>query len=199
MFRSRSNHRSDSGFTLMEVVIAVALVAILAVSLGPLVMKNLQDGKVSRAQSDVQAIGNAIETFYKDTGSWPNTQNDGTGTVDYLTSSPTILVAATGGITFTSQDDNTTLSNQLILNTPTYSTSTRPHLSAGWNGPYMGADSLDPWGMPYVVNMEYVGDATHTVLVVSAGPNKTYDSFGTTPETSTGTDDLCYVLQKNSQ
>ena len=59
------------GFTLIEVIIAVALVAIMAVAIAPPLVQNIKQGKITRAQNDAQSIGTAILNYYKDVGDWP--------------------------------------------------------------------------------------------------------------------------------
>ena len=48
--------RSHKGFTLIERIVAVALVAILSAAIAPSVLNNIAQGRVARAQSDVQAV-----------------------------------------------------------------------------------------------------------------------------------------------
>jgi prepilin-type N-terminal cleavage/methylation domain-containing protein len=68
-----STFKRNAGFTLIEVIIAVALVAIMAVAIAPPLVQNIKQGKITRAQSDLQAISTAILSFYKDVGDWPTT------------------------------------------------------------------------------------------------------------------------------
>ena len=57
-----------SGFTLIEIVIAVAIVAIFAAAISPMVFRHLEDTKVSRAQNETETISTALLGYYKDTG-----------------------------------------------------------------------------------------------------------------------------------
>ncbi|MCP4292667.1 MAG: prepilin-type N-terminal cleavage/methylation domain-containing protein [bacterium] len=195
-----------AGFSLFEILIAVAIVAILAVAVGIPVAKNLNQGKVARAQSDAKVIGNAILDFYKDVGQWPaQTDLDSNpeafrlvgnyelGSGNEGISRGTDL--ATGSNTWASYGTPTTLTEQLIRNQsgnihPLYNLSDKPHVSPGWNGPYIDQIPLDPWGRPYVVNIGYALPAVsgtitqeneyHNVMVLSAGKdgvfNTTFDA-----------------------
>ncbi len=58
----------QKGFTLIEVIVAIAVVAILAGVITPSVIKHLDDSKRARAQNDCLVIGSAIGSFYKDVG-----------------------------------------------------------------------------------------------------------------------------------
>ncbi|PIE76384.1 hypothetical protein CSA17_02485 [bacterium DOLJORAL78_65_58] len=167
------------GFTLFEVLIAVAIVALLAVAVGIPVAKNLNQGKTARAASDAQVIGNAILNFYKDVGQWP-TQMDadaspeafrlvgnfeqGGGDSGIATGNGRAL-GANAWATFGS---STTLTEQLIRNRvgnvyPLYKESANPHQTPGWNGPYLDRVPLDPWGRPYVVEQPGGDDIGYVV------------------------------------
>ncbi len=200
----RNAHKA--GFSLFEVLIAVAIVAILAVAVGVPVAKNLNQGKVARAQSDAGVIGNAILDFYKDVGQWP-AQTDldpnpeafrlvgnyelGGGNAGISTGTD----LAAGSHTWNSFGNTATLTEQLIRNRsgniyPLYKESTKPHTDPGWNGPYLDKIPLDPWGRPFVVSIGYAlpsisGTVTseneyHNVLVLSSGKdgifNTSFDS-----------------------
>ena len=99
--------KRNDGFTLIEVIIAVALVAIMAVAIAPPLVQNIKQGKVTRAQSDVQAIGTAILNFYKDVGEWPFTSPTG-GTLNRLVvaqDTGSAIVGAARGDFFTGSGD----------------------------------------------------------------------------------------------
>jgi len=216
-----STSRND-GFTLFEVIIAVALVAIMAVAIAPPLIKNLNEGKVARAQSDAQVIGNAILSFYKDVGDWP-LQDD-------ADSAPEIVrlvgnASLGGGNTGlpdgnNNQTDNWqdrgrvgTITKQLIMNesengnvNPLYRESSNPHRELGWNGPYLDDVPLDPWGNAYVANIYYsrtdnVNFARHNVMVLSAGPNQIFETTFADNQYNEefGGDDIGYVIRGSNQ
>ena len=59
------------GFTLIEMIVVIAVIAVLASIITPMIAKYLEDSKISRAVSDVKMIGAAIGDFYKDNARWP--------------------------------------------------------------------------------------------------------------------------------
>jgi len=67
--------RNSKGFTLIEIIVAVALVAILSAAIAPSVLNNIAQGRVARAQSDVQAIAQGVMKFKGDTGIFPRLVN----------------------------------------------------------------------------------------------------------------------------
>jgi len=62
---------NNKGFTLIEIIVAVALVAILSAAVAPSVLNNISQGRIARAQSDVQAIASGIMRFKSDVGKYP--------------------------------------------------------------------------------------------------------------------------------
>jgi len=215
------NARRD-GFSLFEVLIAVAIVAILSVAVGIPVAKNLNQGKVSRAQSDAQVIGNAILDFYKDVGQWPaQTDLDPNPEVFRLVGNYTLGKGnvgipegsdkTAGSHTWNSFGNASSLTEQLIRNqsgeiSTLYKTSDKPHEIPGWNGPYLDRIPLDPWGRPFIVNIGYAlpavdGTVTadndyHTVMVLSAGKDGLYDTTfdAKSYNESPGGDDVGFVI-----
>ena len=100
-----------------------------------------------------------------------------------------------------------TLTDQLVRNErgshdPLYNESQNPHVTLGWNGPYLDTIPLDPWGNPYVVNIRYANTGLgvhnrHNVMVLSAGPNQLFDtsySDNTHNEQVSG-DDIGYLIR----
>ncbi len=193
-FRDRMDRR---GFTLMEIVIAVAIVAIFAAAISPMVFKHLEDAKLTRAQNETESIATAVLSYYKDTGTWPYTNVNGpTGNaVTRAVSSANVATgtgtgAGAGAGNWGSYGTSKMLGDYLYYNNPDDDTSTT---GAGadqsgedwgttgrrsWRGPYVGAYSFDdPWGHAYVVNVRYApggsygGTVRHKVFVLSPGPD----------------------------
>jgi prepilin-type N-terminal cleavage/methylation domain-containing protein len=214
----------NSGFTLIEVIIAVALVAIMAVAIAPPLVQNLKSGKVARAQSDVQSIGTAVLSFYKDVSDWPMASGSNNlsqvlvglpatnGARDLI---PSGVKAVSGSSSWRTNNRRTTLTDILIRNkvenAELYTVSRNPHVNPGWNGPYLTQVPLDPWGNPYMVNIKYAtpaiaGTSTedydkHNVMVISSGPNEKFetplknDQF----DEQVGGDDIGYIFQRASR
>ena len=62
---------TQSGFTLVEIVVVVAIIALLAGITIPLVADRDDDAKVATATSDVDVIAKALVAYKLDTGFWP--------------------------------------------------------------------------------------------------------------------------------
>ncbi|MDA3872723.1 MAG: prepilin-type N-terminal cleavage/methylation domain-containing protein [Kiritimatiellae bacterium] len=66
-----SNIQSRRGFTLIEMLVVIAIIAILAGFLFPAISKGILTAKRNRAGAEAKAIASAIELFYKDYGYLP--------------------------------------------------------------------------------------------------------------------------------
>ena len=69
--------RKRSGFTLIELIVVISILAILSGVLVPRVKDHMQAARDARRLSDVKTIRNAIEQYYWDKGEYPpaNTSN----------------------------------------------------------------------------------------------------------------------------
>lgn len=200
MLNSRNKDRG--GFTLIEIVIAVAIVAIFAAALSPMVFRHLEDSKVTKAQSETETIATAVLGYYKDTGKWPLTNADGpTGNqVARVISSATVATGAgagagSGAARWGTYGNAKPLGDYLYYNNADDDSSPDgtdadqagadwPQTGRqAWKGPYLDEyDFTDPWGNAYVINSHffpggrYNGTVRHKVYVLSAGPNGTWET-----------------------
>ncbi|MDE3735176.1 general secretion pathway protein G [Metapseudomonas resinovorans] len=66
--------RSQSGFTLIEIMVVVVILGILAALVVPQVMNRPDQAKVTVAKGDIKAIGAALDMYKLDNFTYPNTQ-----------------------------------------------------------------------------------------------------------------------------
>lgn len=179
--RSRTSHprrsptRGAAGFTLIEVIVVVAVAVLLAVALAPIALSWIDQGKAARAQSDANAIVAAMNRFFEDTTRWP-------GQVEILKANSAIrflIVGDPGTATFPTFAVSTgigaaTCTSGLSGVTPSVTAFTAATPSSSnslnvidfltklpsasdypnWRGPYLSVDlSSDPWARPYVINV----------------------------------------------
>ena len=220
MFNRQALRASNSGFTMLELIVVVAAIAILAAILSPMVLKVIDDSRVSRAQNECVAVATAVAGLYKDVGKWPYTNAAGpSGSVDRLISSSTVAVGAavgagSGATNWGSYGTSKHLGDFLYWNNPDDNSSAtgsganeanQDYATSGqrsWKGPYLpDYETQDPWGNAYVVNVRYLpagrytGTVRHKVMVLSPGP----DGLWSTPysdaltETVMG-DDIGHVI-----
>jgi type II secretion system protein G len=70
--------RSRRGFSLIELVIVIAILGILAGVVTPRVSQRVAAARDARRLQDVQAIRDAVEQYYLDTGSYPAATSNAT-------------------------------------------------------------------------------------------------------------------------
>lgn len=66
--------RRDGGFTLIEIMIVMVIIAMLAALVGPRLVGALSGSKVKATKIQIETLANAIETFHLDTGRYPAQQ-----------------------------------------------------------------------------------------------------------------------------
>ncbi len=66
--------RSARGFTLIEVMVVVVILAILAAMIVPRIMSRPEQARKVKARTDVMAIDNALEMYKLDNGFYPSNE-----------------------------------------------------------------------------------------------------------------------------
>lgn len=174
MHRRLPSARLASGFSLVEIIVAVAAAVILASVLTPMAFNYIDDSRIARAYADSATIAASMSRFFQDTKKWPGqveilegpsirflTVGDATAT-----SLPTLagsigITAATcvdglsgvqpGATTFAAATPNVvnTMNITDLLQVPPPAAD-----YPNWNGPYLAADvEGDPWGTVYLINV----------------------------------------------
>jgi len=203
--RQTEKRKREKGFTLIEVVITLSVIAILAAILVPLISQNINSARIARATGDVSTIGKAIVQFRQDTAQWPiyrgptvmsllfsdiDSANDGipdTGAIP----------AATDATWNVAANLRLSLDYHLINYNTTVQRGPSTNGLPSWNGPYLSKVSPDPWGNVYVVNSQGLTPGVNGIVyVLSAGPSNsavidvTY--AGVIPA---GSDDIVFRVQ----
>ena len=140
--------KSNSGFTLIELMIVIAVVSILAAIAIPNFISYRKKAMIAQAIAELKVIELAVQALAVDTGCWP-TEDGHKNPAGVLTGSdemedlsvPEAGLAATDG------------------NYP------------GWDGPYLQGIPKDPWGNDYFWDPDYVIDGEDHVVIGSYGPN----------------------------
>lgn len=172
--------KKQGGFSLPEVAAVVAITGALAAVVMPVAIDQVEKGRTASAQQEVQAISDAINAFFKDTGQWPvrESKNKHKGT-HILRSGraeiPNVLGSSDSaaghgsdpalgntnwgafGTTVDEFLNHLYLDNPLSNSTPGKGNgngkANRAYREAdvNWQGPYLPQIFNDPWGSNYLV------------------------------------------------
>jgi len=71
-FRTRPGRRAR-GFTLIEILVVIAVIGVLASLVGPMVFGHVSDAKVSAARSQIEIFGLALDAYRMDNDWYPST------------------------------------------------------------------------------------------------------------------------------
>src|SRR5258706_10423430 len=63
--------RRASGFTLIEIMIVIVIIAMLAALVGPRLIGALSSSKVKTTKIQIETLANALDTFHLDVGRYP--------------------------------------------------------------------------------------------------------------------------------
>jgi len=200
-----------TGFTLIETIVVVAVIAILVSIITPLIAKHLEDSKISRAVSDVKMIGAALGDFYKDNAKWPIFIDP---TLSLTDSNTLFLLVGRGNDAAALDHDSSDtrfwnevggwpsnridrLEDHLMYNEPP----SNQYNPLRWRGPYLSKITPDPWGNHYSVNAAYLCELFHegeVVWVISSGKDETWEtdiSQLNSSSTIVGGDDIVFRIK----
>jgi general secretion pathway protein G len=159
----------QGGFTLVEVIVVAGIIAILAGILVPLILKEIDEARITRAYADVRSISTAMIILRKDTGKWPDLDGACSSTVTFLYGNGNLP----GNLGPTGFDEGTSVFVDDYL-----AADAAGCYGARWKGPYLASVSPDPWGNAYVVNADAFS-VNGPVWIISAGPNGKIDTNAT--------------------
>lgn len=154
---------SEHGFTLIELVIVIAVISILAALLVPTILGQVERGRISSAKSNVQEMTKALGRMREDT----HFHDDDAAVATSRCYALKYLAAAKSLASPTSTE-------------PACGDAELPPCSAQgpnemgepcWGGPYLHQlpAPQDPWGSDWVVSYE---PSTRSLTVMSPGPDK---------------------------
>ena len=153
---------------MVELIVIVAVIAILGGILTPMVLKEIGKSKITRAGADMEAVSIAFTQYYADTGYWPEKYN---GSKNAKTTFRNFASLYTNTKKLPGWDgpyiEKSAIKGgkQLVAN----------KVSGVWEG------LVDPWGKPFQIIYGKVGGATASggIALISAGPNGKYDTSST--------------------
>ena len=89
-------HIRQRGFTLIEIMVVVVILAVLGALVVPKILENVDKARVTRAASDIRAIQTALDLYRMDNFKYPTTEQ-GLQALVTQPSDPTITNYRSGG------------------------------------------------------------------------------------------------------
>ena len=144
--------RVTSGFSVLEIVVVVAIIGIAASIVIPSFVKHRDSVREAIARNDLRVLSEAVDRLALDSGKWPG------GIPAGEVANPEVWDLSAGLAGIVATDGR----------------------FPKWNGPYVKRIPLDPWGSPYFFDPDYRITGVNYVVVGSFGPNgvgrNVYDS-----------------------
>lgn len=66
--------KNNQGFTLIELLVVMVIIGLLAALVGPRIFPKLGKGKQAAAKAQIELLGQALDQYKLDVGSYPSTQ-----------------------------------------------------------------------------------------------------------------------------
>ncbi len=193
------------GFTLIEAMIVLSIIAILGAVLVPGIVKNMNDARISRAKDDVQTLGKMMLQARDDMGIWTTVNRNNQNSALLIGTSPdpdaSAIPLSNTGISSWNRTPMESFWWELVnVNNSYKKIDTNPHNLPSWKGAYLTEIKLDPWGNPYLSNVAYLSngstpDNTRKVWIISAGTNNLMDTNFEGTALQTGGDDIGFAIQ----
>jgi prepilin-type N-terminal cleavage/methylation domain-containing protein len=178
--------KANRGFTLIEMAVVLAIIAILAAILTPIVTGYIDQARDVRSRGDVRQIMQAVLLHQRDTGRFPIYDTTAQAVADtaarqILVSGPSAaLPALDAGSPPAGWSGSTVglLTSYLNVNTLGVSSSGGSGGVVNYRGPYLdGLAGTDPWGQPYAVTATNLRrSSANFAYVISAGPDGDIDT-----------------------
>ena len=152
---------SKRGFTLMEIMVVIIVIAVLASVAGPMIGTITDQGRASATRAQMANIKSALVTYKSDTGHYPHNGTNAFCATEYNGADIAQL--------------NADEKNVLVNGETNFYGITSGVWNARYKGPYMDSDPsefmMDAWSTKIKYEIQ-----NKTIWLRSAGPDGTFDS-----------------------
>lgn len=173
-----------AGFTLIEMLVVIAIIGILAGLLFPAIKGAMTKAKSGQARNDVKAIENAIRQYYTEYGKLPVRDADqGIADVSYTSANQYEIINILRAVASGWNASHALNPRRIVFYEP-------PSRKGAVDG---SGNILDPWQQVYYIKLDNNYDGTvdygsrvfqRLAVLVSYGPNKNQDFW------NSGSDDI---------
>jgi len=176
----------DRGVTLSEIILGLAVLAVLSGALAPLVFQQIAKARLARAERDIAALAEAVTTFREDLKTYPDRSGGTPAVLGYL-----LTTGSTPGGIASWAGPAGSVAAHLLSNVPPNGAAYPTTGSVAWRGAYITEENADPWGRAYVISTAGMrGDTGIFGWIISAGPNGILETDDGDAEISSNSDDL---------
>src|SRR5262245_63068407 len=70
--RKAAPRHGEKGFTLVEIIVVITIIALIMTLVGPRVLNYLSESKVKAARIQIESFANALDLYFLDTGQYPS-------------------------------------------------------------------------------------------------------------------------------
>ena len=70
--RRAALRHGEQGFTLVEIIVVITIIALIMSLVGPRVLNYLSESKVKAAKIQIESLASALDLFFLDTGQYPS-------------------------------------------------------------------------------------------------------------------------------
>lgn len=178
----KSMHDNRSGFTLMEIMVVVVIIAVLASVAGPMIGDIINQGKASATRSKMSSLKSAIVTYKNDVGRYPFVGDKNKVSSKSAYCADAVLADNVANNVLVNQEVNLGVTSEARGGDAENGYWTTFYGKGGrkWKGPYMDSDPADFMTDSWGTKIRYHA-FDHSLILWSAGPDGEFHEVGGDP------------------
>ncbi|HAE38721.1 MAG TPA: hypothetical protein DCG57_08795 [Candidatus Riflebacteria bacterium] len=166
---------SRAGFTLMEIMVVIIVIAVLASVAGPMIGSITDQGRASATKSKMSALKSAMLTYQSDVGRFPFCGAPGCAGCFAAYGCAAAKINTVREAILGDNAATNVLLNEAVYNVSNASFGIANYVNRKWKGPYMDADPMDfmydSWSTKFVYGVN-----GSNLYLWSAGADTAFDT-----------------------